>query len=125
MGVEALDTRADEKILPERWRFFSTACLPLGLCFFECKNFGSGSALLQRAELCIRLARNLRTKWRNDEDRFTWSVLWVDFLYFLKFPISYEVEKWGIYLCQINHVTNHTCICSKIAKNKDFAVFFT
>ena len=35
MSVEALDTRADEKILPERWRFFSTACLPLGLCFCE------------------------------------------------------------------------------------------
>lgn len=35
MSVEALDTRADEKILPVRWRFFSTACLPLGLCFCE------------------------------------------------------------------------------------------
>ena len=39
------------------------------------------------------VAMFLRTKWTNDEDRFTCVVLWVDFLYFLKFPISYKVKN--------------------------------
>jgi len=48
MSVEAVATRAAEKILPEVKRGVEIFCrllvLPLWVCFFECKNFGSGSA---------------------------------------------------------------------------------
>jgi hypothetical protein len=50
MSVEAVATRAAEKIQPEGVEiFFQAACFTLGAMF-------------------------LLTKWRNDEDRFTWSV---------------------------------------------------
>jgi len=45
--VAALAARAAGKTLPEQsevWRFFWLLVIPLQLCFFECKNFGGGSA---------------------------------------------------------------------------------
>ena len=69
--MEALDTRAGKKILPVRWRFFSTACLPLGLCFCEQSGGMTKTAL---------------------PGQFSYVG---GFPIFPQIPFSYEVEKWG------------------------------